>query len=70
MSLDLHDQRVKLTAETHCVLSAIANSTGEDRSAICRQVLHQWAMAKVHEARLIEHNLENEGIAGTAGDRR
>ena len=70
MSLDLHDQRVKLTPEAHVVLSAIARLTGEERSAICRQVLHEWALKKIGEVNLIRHLMECEGIAGHGGDLR
>ena len=69
MSLDIYDQRVKLTAETHAVLSVVAALTGDERSAICRQVLHEWAMKKVHEATLIQHKLDSEGLLGQPRDR-
>jgi hypothetical protein len=70
MSLELHDQRVKLTPEAHCVLAAEARATGKERSEICRQILHEWAMKKIHVAKLTLHNLDSEGIAWQPGDRR
>lgn len=69
MSLDLHDQRIKLTPEAHCALGAEMRVTGKDRSEICREILHEWAMKKIHAARLTMHLLECEGIVGHKGDR-
>jgi predicted DNA-binding protein len=70
MSLDLHDQRVKLTPEAHAVLSAQTRLTGKDRSEICREILHAWALEKIKEFNLTRHALENEGIVGTSSDKR
>ncbi len=68
MSLDLHDQRVKLTPEAHCALGAEARISGKDRSELCREILHEWAMRRIHAAKLTMHLLECEGISGRAGD--
>jgi hypothetical protein len=69
MSLDLHDQRVKLTPEAHCALGAESRVTGKDRSELCREILHEWAMRKIHVAKLTLHNLDCEGISWHPGDK-
>ncbi len=70
MSLDLHDERVKLTPEAYCVLCAESKLTGETKSAIIRRVMHEmYALPAIHKAKLIQHNLENEGLTGKPGNR-
>jgi hypothetical protein len=64
MSLDLKDARIKITAETDCVLEAIHKVTGADRSEIARDVLHKWAMEKIHESSVLDGLLEREGLTG------
>lgn len=67
MSLPLVDFRGKITHETDAVLEAMHQATGRDRSEIVRDVLHQWAEAKIHEASLIDQRLRREGLRGIAG---
>lgn len=69
MSLDLHDQRVKVTVETHCALEAERRISGKDRSEICREILHDWAMRRIHASKLTLHLLDCEGISGRPGDK-
>lgn len=67
MSLLLIDFRGKITHETDAVLEAMHQATGRDRSEIVREVLHQWAEAKIHEASLIDQRLRREGLRGIVG---
>lgn len=67
MSLPLVDFRGKITHVTDAVLEAMHQATGRDRSEIVRDVLHQWAEAKIHEASLIDQRLRREGLRGIAG---
>jgi hypothetical protein len=67
MSLPLVDFRGKLTHETDAVLEAISRATGHDRSEVARDALHVWALAKIHEASLIDNCLRREGLTGIDG---
>jgi predicted DNA-binding protein len=67
MSLPLVDFRGKLTHETDAVLEAMHQATGRDRSEIVREVLANWAEAKIHEASLIDQRLRREGLRGIDG---
>ena len=74
MSSELRDFRGKITIEAHCVLEAENRVTGEDKSEIVRKILHDWAIQKLHVARVTDSLLRSEGepgIAdGAAGNRR
>lgn len=67
MSLPLVDCRIKITHETDAVLDALHMAAGRDRSDLAREALHEWAMAKIHEASLIDSRLKREGLRGIAG---
>lgn len=67
MSLPLVDFRGKITHQTDAVLQALQQATGRERSEIVRDVLDEWAAAKVHEASLIDRHLKREGLRGIAG---
>jgi len=74
MSADLKDFRGKITIETHCVVEALHRVSGDDRRVIVRQVLHEWAVKKVREAKITDALLKSEGMSGIvegiAGHRR
>lgn len=70
MSLPLIDFRGKVTHETDAVLDALNLGTGKDRSEIAREVLHNWALSKINEARLLNDALGVAGLEGIAGERR
>lgn len=67
MSAELKDFRGKITAETDAVLEAINRADGRDKSEIAREVLHQWAMSRIHEATILDKLLQAEGLRGIAG---
>lgn len=63
---DLKDFRGKITVETHCVLEAENRVTGEDKSEIVRNILHEWAVKKLHCAKITDALLRSEGMPGIA----
>ncbi len=74
MGIELKDFRGKFTPETHCVLAAESESSGRDQSEIAREVMHAWAMERIHGASLLHKKLRAEGLrgieAGTSGKLR
>ena len=66
MSAELTDLRTKITSVTAQVLAGINMATGEDRSQIAREALHEWAVKKVHAARMIERLTRGEGGIGAS----
>jgi hypothetical protein len=67
MSLDLKDFRGRVTPETDCVLTAEAQSTGRDRQEIVREILHEWAVQRIHGASVLNALLRREGLQGIDG---
>lgn len=61
MSAELKDFRGKITTETDAVLEAINRAEGRDKSEIAREVLHEWAVKKIHAATVIAKLLKGEG---------
>ncbi len=74
MSEELKDFRGKITPETHVILEALSRSSGKERQELVREVLHEWAMNRLHEHSLIDKLMRAEGLVGeskgTAGSRR
>lgn len=68
--MDLRDLRAKISVEADAALDAASRASGKDRSEIVRDVLHQWALAKIDEATVLLRRLEVEGIAGTGSGTR
>lgn len=67
MSIELKDYRGRITAETDCVLEAEARSTGKDRQEIVREILHAWALSRIHGATVLHNLLRAEGLRGIDG---
>lgn len=68
MSLDHADlKRLKITAETRAWLTAESSRTGHSAQEIARQVLHDIALAKIEEARML---LALSPGSGHSGDGR
>jgi hypothetical protein len=63
---DLRDFRLKITEETGDVLDALSHVTGDDRAAIARAALHEWALSQIHRSTVILRVRRREG-GGTAG---
>lgn len=77
MTAPLIDFRGKITAETDAVIEAESRATGRDRSEIVREWLHDRAVARIHEASLLDQLLRAKGepgigggVAGNRGDSR
>lgn len=66
---DLVDLRTKITRETSAALDAEHAATGVDKSEIAREVLHRWAVEKIHGCRLLVEALAREGIEARIGGR-
>jgi hypothetical protein len=49
---DKRDFRVAITPETDVALRAMARAFDRDRQSVAREVLHEWAMRKLHEYRV------------------
>lgn len=68
MSLDLHDLRAKITPRTHAWLEARHRVTGEEVSAIVREILDQHAARELDVAKVADRLLRREGLPGITGD--
>lgn len=68
MSLELVDSRFKATQETDAVLEAMHRATGREKSEITREVMHEWAMKRVHESSLVTQLMKAKGLAGSVGE--
>lgn len=69
MSAELRDFRMKITIETALVLEAEAQASERDRADVAREILHSFALRKIHEATILSQMLQSEGLAG-AGEGR
>lgn len=67
MGIELKDFRGKITPEADCVLEAESRSTGRERQEIVREILHDWAMQRIHGASVLNRLLHAEGLAGIDG---
>lgn len=71
MSEPLRDFRGKFTAATDVMLEARARVTGKDKSEICREVMHEWAMRELDVAKVAHRLAAVEGISmSTEGQRK
>lgn len=59
----MHDFRGQVTDEAHVVLCAISRTTGKTHQDIARDVLHAWAVERLHEATLMQRLAAAEGIS-------
>jgi hypothetical protein len=68
----MHDFRGNVSDETHVVLEAVRRVTGRTHQDIARDVLHQWAVDRLHEATLMHRLAKAEGIPTEAsgGERK
>lgn len=69
MSADLRDFRGKITDLTWCYIEAEHRATGEDQSAIVRDILHTWAERKHRAAIEAQALMEGKGIARNVMER-
>lgn len=67
MGVELKDYRGRITTETDCVLESESRSTGRERQEIVREILHEWAMQRIHGASVLDRLLRAEGLPGIGG---
>lgn len=65
---ELRDLRAKITPEADQVLEAVSRASGRDKSELVRDVLHEWAGKKLHEATLIHRLAIPKGSEGRGGE--
>lgn len=70
MGIELKDFRGRITPEADCVLEAEARATGRERQEIVREILHAWAMERIHGASVLHRLLLAEGLKGIDGGTR
>lgn len=66
--VDLIDKRTKVTRETDCALRAEELASGREQAEIIREVMHEWAVRRIHGATVLADLLRREGLTGSAGD--
>lgn len=64
MAEELRDLRTKITTEADVALEATSRITGKDKSEICREVLHRWALEEIRKATVMHTLLTAEGLPG------
>lgn len=70
MGIELKDYRGRITPETDCVLEAEARASGKERQEIVREILHAWALERIHGASVLHRLLLAEGLKGIDGGMR
>lgn len=60
--------RFSVSLETHAVLEAISDITGQDINAICRELAERWASEKLHEVTLIQEKLDKKRAERSGGE--
>jgi hypothetical protein len=58
---DLIEVRAKIEAETNRVLDAVAVATGQDKSAIVREVMRKWGSDEIHRATIVLRVVSRKG---------
>ena len=64
MSLPLKSFRLRITPETAVALEAEARGFCQDRAEIAREILHAWAVKRLHAARIGMARELSEGLVG------
>ena len=64
MAIELKDYRGRITAETDCVFEAMSRASGREKQELVREVLHEYALGKLSEHKVLAALLKREGIAG------
>lgn len=64
MASELVDFRGKFTEETILALTAEEIAFNRDKSEIAREVMHAWALKKLHEHRVAARLMREEGFDG------
>jgi len=64
MSLPLKSFRLRITPETAVALDAEARAFCQDRAEIAREILHAWAVKRLHASRVSAARELAEGLVG------
>lgn len=64
MAADLKDFRGKITEETYLALEAEALAFDRTSADVLREVMHAWALKKIHEASVLSRLMRGEGVGG------
>lgn len=64
MATELRDFRGKITDETYFALQAQSRAFERDMADIVREILHDWALHKIHEAKVLNRLLKEQGLGG------
>lgn len=74
MTLPLKSFRLRITPETVVALEAEARGFCQDRAEIAREILHAWAVKRLHASNVAVARVLAEGLTGadegTRGRRR
>ena len=68
MSIELRDIRAKVTVEADIALEVECATSGKDKSELVREILQQWAMQRIHAAKVLARRLDAEGMLGILGE--
>lgn len=66
MSDNTVDVRTKIDPQTHSLLTAVSQATGQDISEIVRGLIQTYLAEESRKAKLIIANLPREGTGGRA----
>lgn len=66
MALELRDFRGKITDETYLALQADSRAFERDMADIAREVLHEWAVKKLHAAKVLYQLARDQGLMGAS----
>jgi len=66
----IKEARTKVSISTDACLTARAKVEGIDKAVLMRQILDEWAAAQIHNARVMNFMLINEGLPGVHVERR
>lgn len=66
MAAELRDFRGKITDETYLALQADSRAFERDMADIAREVLHEWAIKKLHAAKILYTLAREQGFTGAS----
>lgn len=66
MSLDLKSVHVRLSHEAHAALSTLADLYDADNAEMCRRLLEECLLGRLHGVKVAVANLQRAGMLGTA----
>jgi hypothetical protein len=71
MAQELRDAiRPRITVESHAALEWESRRRGVDMNQIAREILHDWALHRLDEHRLLAEILEREGLESIVRPKR